>query len=134
MLKTNLLLIVTVSLFSTASELTALELISDGKPVSTIVVPDKATDLEQEAAKKLADYLKRASGAELPIVAESQKSSGNLISVGKTRLAMTAGITGEGLKYDGYRLVVKGETLYLLGRDTSFIQENTRVGAQAPIR
>jgi hypothetical protein len=134
MLKTNLLLIVTVSLFSTASELTALELISDGKPVSTIVVPDKATDLEQEAAKKLADYLKRASGAELPIVAESQKSSGNLISVGKTRLAMTAGITGEGLKYDGYRLVVKGETLYLLGRDTSFIQENTRVGAQGSIR
>src|SRR5882672_7646817 len=118
MLKISFLLIITFCLFSMTGELTSLELISNGKPVSTIVVPDKATDLEQEAARKLSDYLKRSSGAELPIVIESQKPSGTLVSVGKTRLAMTAGISDEGLKYDGYHVVVKGGTLYLLGRDT----------------
>src|ERR1043166_3893 len=118
-MKTNFFVFATVCLCSGAGELIALELISDGKAVSTIVVPDKASDMEREAAKKLSDYLKSSSGAELPIVAESQKPSGTVISVGKTRLAMTAGVTDNGLKFDGYRVVAKGRTLYLLGRDTT---------------
>ena len=134
----------TICLFGVNAE--AMDLVRDGKAVSTIVVPDQATETEQGAANRLVKYLKMASGAELPIVKESAvqalaKPGGKtLISVGKTDLAGQAGVTDKGLKYDGYRLVVKGKTLYLLGRDTNMI-EAQRIfkaplmgGAQGSIR
>ena len=86
-------------------------------------------------------YLRMASGALLPVVKESARpESEPLISVGKTKMANEAGITEEGLKYDGYRLAVKGDNLYLLGRDTELIEAQRifRVqlmgGAQGSIR
>ena len=100
----------------------ALDLVRDGKAVSTIVVPDQATETEQGAAEKLVKYLKMSSGAELPIVKESARPADTtIISMGKTEMARKAGITEEGLKFDGYHLAVKGKTLYLLGRDTDMI-------------
>ncbi len=118
-----------------------LDLVRDGKAVSTIVLPDKATETERGAAERLVKYLKMASGAELPVVRESDSvRSETLISVGRTRRTGQAGVTDEGLKYDGYRLTVKGNTLYLLGRDTDLI-EAQRIfraplmgGAQGSIR
>ena len=63
-----------------------------------------------------------ASGAELPLVSEATApESEGLVSVGKTDLAERAGVTVAGLKFDGYRLTVKGRTLFLLGRDTDMI-------------
>ncbi len=119
----------------------AMDLIRDGKAVSTIVVPEQATEVEQAAAKRLVKYLKMATGAELPIVQESVSPRGeSLISVGKTDLASKAGITDAGLNYDGYRLAVEGNTLYLLGRDTDMIavqqifKAPLQGGAQGSIR
>ena len=48
----------------------ALDLVRDGKAVSAIVLPDKATETERGAAERLVKYLKMATGAELPIVNE----------------------------------------------------------------
>ena len=109
-----------VCLFGAPAE--ALDLVRNGKSVSTIVVPNQATATEREAAERLVKYLKMASGAKLHIIRESDRpKDASLISVGKTELANEAGITEEGLKYDGYRLAVKGNNLYLLGRDTELI-------------
>jgi hypothetical protein len=85
-----------------------LDLIRDGQAVSTIVVPAQASELEKQGAETLAKYLKLASGAELPVVPESPGLQGTRISVGKTEMAEAAGITDQGLKYDGYRIAVKG--------------------------
>ena len=119
----------------------AFDLVRDGKAVSTIVIPDQATETEQGAAERLVKYLKMASGAELPIVKESAKPENvTLISVGKTKMANEAGITEEGLKYDGYHLAVKDTTLYLVGRDTDFVLGQSvpyaelMAGAQGTIR
>ncbi len=112
----------------------ALDLIRDGRPASTIVLPDNATPLEQEGAQTLVKYLKLASGAELPIAKESDKPAGTLISIGHTKLAERAGVTEKGLKFDGYRLVAKKGTLYLLGRDQEIMKappgQGDRIGAQ----
>lgn len=110
----------------------ALNLVNDGKAVSAIVIPDKATPAEQQAATKLAQYLKQSSGAELPVIVEGAKPADTaIISIGKTEMAKKAGVTDEGLKYDGYRLIVKGGTLYLLGRDTDMVKVP---GAQGSLR
>ncbi len=76
----------------------ALGLVRDGNAVSTIVIPDEATQLEQEGAQTLVKYIEMASGAALPIVKESEKTGGRLISLGKTKMAARAGGTGRGLK------------------------------------
>ena len=116
----------------------ALDLVRDGKPSASIVIPDKPTQLEREAAQKLVQYLKLASGAELPVVPESQKPAGTLISLGKTRLAASAGVSDDKLVFDGYRLLVKNGTLFLLGRDQEIMKappgQGDRIGAQGSIR
>jgi hypothetical protein len=55
------------------------------------------------------------------VVPEGPDLPGTLISLGKTRMAKAAGITAQGLRYDGYRIAVKGGRLFLLGRDTDII-------------
>ena len=113
----------------------ALDLVKDGKPACTIVVPDKATPLEREGAETLVKYIKMASGATLPIVSEAARPAGTVVSVGRTKLAERAGISGDGLKVDGYHLRVKGGALYLMGRDGKIIEvRRQRVGAQGSIR
>ena len=129
--------VVCAALLLVAIQAPALDLVKDGKAVSAIVVPDTATPQEQEGAQTLARYLQMSSGADLPIVKESDKPAGALVSVGKTQMAQEAGITDAGLKYDGYRLVVRGATLYLVGRDTDLIgdkamQSSGRRGAGIP--
>ena len=94
-----------------------LTLVWNGKPVSTIVIPDKPTHWETIAARWLQTYVAKSSGAKLSIVPESKAPKGNLISVGHTNLARKQGIKTDDLKYDGCKMIVKGKVLYLIGRD-----------------
>ena len=116
-----------------------LYLVKDGKPQGTIVLADGAGNYQKWAAQWLRDYVKRASGATLPIVTEGKAPAGALISVGHTKMAARAGLTTDDLKYDGCKLLVKGNVLYLIGRDAAFSSRDKRPspwrgGAQGTIR
>ena len=104
-----------VTAFSLSAE--ALDLVKDGKPRAMIVVADDAGPWQTWAAGWLQSYLRRATGATLSIVKESEAPKGTLISVGRTRLSKQAGIRTDDLQWDGCKLVVKGRVLYLIGRD-----------------
>ena len=95
-----------------------LRLVVDGHAASTIVTADDADWWQRMAAGWLQDYVERATGARLPIVRESESPAGTLISVGHTQRAAQAGITSEDLKWDGCRLAVRDNVVYLLGRDS----------------
>ena len=98
----------------------ALSLVHGGQPVSTIVIPAGGDVWTvQLAANYIQEYVRKATGAELPIVSEDQSPAGNLISVGHTLLAAEAGITTDGLELDSCRLVAKDNVLFLIGRDGS---------------
>ncbi len=94
-----------------------LFLVKESKPVATIVIPKEHDRWTETAAKWLSEYISKATGAKLDIVCEDTNPSGTLISVGHTKLAEKAGVNVSGLKWDGCKLVVKGNTLFLLGRD-----------------
>ena len=98
-----------------------LVLVKDGVATSTIVVADDADWWQRQAAKWVQDYVARATGAKLPIVPESKAGNGTMISVGHTKLAKKARVTTKGLKWDGCRLVVKKNVLFLIGRDSTGI-------------
>ncbi|HCN09868.1 MAG TPA: hypothetical protein DIT01_18235, partial [Lentisphaeria bacterium] len=98
-----------------------LELVVDNQPRSTIVVADDADWWQRMAAGWLQEYVDKATGAELPIVKESDAPEGTLISVGHTKLAQAAGVTTDDLKWDGCHILVKDNVLFLIGRDSKGI-------------
>lgn len=112
----------------------ALDLVQDGQPLATIVVPDGADEFVRKAAGWLQEYVRKSTGAELPIVIAGKQGRGALISLGPTKLAAAAGVSAEGLKWDGCRLVVKGRTLFLIGRDTPGVGRRTYLGAKGSAR
>ena len=98
-------------------EADALYLVRNGRPRATIVIPAKPDKWTQKAAEWLAQYVKESTGAVLKVQKENASLKGALISVGHTELLKRAGLTTDGLKYDGCRLVVRGNAVFLFGTD-----------------
>ena len=109
----------------TANTASGLSLVEDGKAVATIVIPEPNDSDPHDnwwilgmPVGYLKDYVRKATGAELKVVTEGQPlPDGALVSVGHTKLARKAGVTADDLKLDSCKLVVKGRTLFLIGRD-----------------
>ena len=70
-----------------ASRGKCVPLVKDGNALAEIVVPEQAGPAELYAARELADYLRRISGATVPIRTEAQAAKGSRILVGRTRAA-----------------------------------------------
>ncbi|MDO9536859.1 MAG: DUF4838 domain-containing protein, partial [Thermoplasmata archaeon] len=104
-----------------------LQIVTNGAPDAAIVVPDGSDEIANTAALWVQEYVEKASGARLDIVSESNLPKGTIISIGPTQIAKKAKIGTSSLKWDGCRLAVKGNVLYLIGRD-----ENTTSASDVP--
>lgn len=95
----------------------ALKLATDGKTDYVILLPLKPTSQEDKAAADLAMWLKEMTGAEFPIIKETNKAQcpAQIISIGRTRAAFTSGLSDSNLGREGYKIVVRGDQLFLLG-------------------
>ena len=102
---------------ASAAAADALALVADGRPSATIAIPDDADSWTKMAAGWVQEYVEKSTGAKLDVVAESSAPVGTLISVGHTKLAERAGVRADDLRFDGCRMVVKGNVLFLIGRD-----------------
>lgn len=96
-----------------------IDLIRDGKPAATVVIPDDRNPLALSAAAFLVDTLAAASGARLPVVPESAAPAGTRVYVGLTKASEKAGLAVAGMK--GLACVLKAVdgNLYLAGNDHS---------------
>jgi len=109
----------------------AFPLAKDGKPQATIVVAKAATQpaKDDDAAKKvqtaaadLQQYVRKISGAELPIVADDARPEGPLVLVGRSRLTdemhieIPSGLT-PARKEEGFVVRAAGDRLLLAGND-----------------
>ncbi|MCC7494982.1 MAG: DUF4838 domain-containing protein [Fimbriimonadaceae bacterium] len=112
----------------------AVELVSEGRPVATVVLPAAPLPAEVAAAEELRYHLQRASGAVLPLVREPVLPDGNLVLLGATAAAREAGLTAAGLAPNHALLRQRGPRLFLVGDDSPgevfWIQHGnrTRVG------
>jgi hypothetical protein len=112
-----------------------LWLVKGGQPAATIVIPEDSAYWMTQAAQWLVEYVQKASNAELKIVREAKATpAGNIISIGPTKLAADAGVDDRGLKWDACKLVVKGDVLFLLGRDDAGTKTHNWVGARGTNR
>jgi len=128
----QLLLVVPVR--SAAADPDTMELVRDGRPVATVLVPEKADQWTRTASGWLVDYLRRSTGARLSVVSEPASPEGIVISVGHTRRAVAFAIKLDGLRWDDCRLVVKRRTLFLIGRDDAGTKTHDWVGARGTCR
>ena len=103
--------------FAACSRGLALDIVRDGKASATVVVARDAGMWQRAAAAYLRDYVQEATGCRLTMVTEGEGASGNLVCVGRTQRSVAAGIETSALKWDGCRLVARGNVLFLVGRD-----------------
>jgi len=90
-----------------------IKLVTDQKPVSEIILPEQASPLEKKSASILQEYVRRITGATLPIQTVPSQNIAHLIYVGSA--ATRVGQFIEPLKAEGYEIDVRGGNIYLYG-------------------
>lgn len=105
---------------ATISETDGIELVRDGRPVAVIIVPDDSYPVVDYAAQELQYHIKRASGALLPIQAESHTTPGPSprIYLGPCNATQAARVDPSALPPAGYIIQSSQHALFLTGRDS----------------
>ena len=97
----------------------AVELVKDGKPLSTIVIAKEMLktprSIELKAAKELQAHVKMATGAELPIEADNAVTGGVHILIGESDLTRQLKIGVDGLRPEGFRVKTFDGGLAIVG-------------------
>lgn len=107
-----------------------LVLARDGVAGATIVVRANATALERVPARDLRTYIRKISGARLPIVEEEHSPAGNLILVGHSRLTREMGVLPEDFAGDSFLIRVTSSRLVLAGGDAELGERQSSGGAK----
>ncbi len=96
-----------------------LVIVRDHVPQAAIVIPDSANRVVQYAAEELQHHIRKATGAELPIVRDADHPSRRrAICLGPTRRAQDAGIRPDELEPNGFIIRRVGGDLLLAGHDS----------------
>ena len=114
-------------LFSVQAALADLQLVTRGKARTVIIIPEDAGFVTDSAAREMQAYLKKISGADVPIYLENSFSFGPdyhwldskfpVISIGRTELAAAAGLSVDNLGPEGFLIETKNNALFILGRE-----------------
>ena len=90
-------------------------IIKNGQPNTEIVVPQSPQSSVKLAANELQGYLKKITGAEIPINTEPSADFPVKIYLGTSRHTERLGVTDEGLECGAFRIQSGGDWLVLLG-------------------
>lgn len=114
-----------------------LEIVSNGKPQTVIVTPDKPSPAAALGSKVLAEHIRQISGAQVQILTESSLGNSQIenkrltvsnsalndistfILVGESSLAGKLGVTSDGLGAGGIRMRTTENAIVLLGADNA---------------
>ncbi|MCE9607692.1 MAG: DUF4838 domain-containing protein [Planctomycetia bacterium] len=115
------LLVLSAALLAPSAALHAADafLVEDGQPRAEIVIAENPQRSARLAAHDLQTYVKKMSGAHLPIVVTPSESAVKVF-VGRSEHTDRLKITAEGLKHGAYRIVSGDKWLVLIGDDTEF--------------
>ena len=90
-------------------------LVQDGVSRYSIYCDAKAPPSVRLAADELQFWLKISTGAKLPII---HQPTSPMVCLGDNKGFQQAGLTTDKIKLEGFRIVTRGENLYILGIDT----------------
>jgi len=92
-------------------------IVKGGEPAATIVVGEGASEEEMFAANELQTYVRKVSGALIPIKKDNEEFSGNIIAVGRNKVNLNANLGFDKLEREGFRIKTSGNSLSLVGKD-----------------
>jgi len=95
-------------------------LVEDGRAQAEIIIAPDPPRTVRLAARELQTYLRKISGATLPIATAPDRRVPVQVYVGRSRHTDDLGIAADGLKDGAYRIVSGEGRLVLIGRDTDF--------------
>lgn len=102
-------------LIVTAAAQPGLTIVKNGKSNYTIVIAKNADSTVRRAASILQDYLKKISGAQLPVITDAQSPSAREIVIGNNTRSKKDQSLAVNLKEDGYYIKTKAATLFITG-------------------
>ncbi len=91
----------------------------DGATEYVIVIPESPTNLERRAAEELALWLGEITGAQFPVVPDTEPTQERELSVGRTTRLDDTQIAWREPGREGYAIVVDGERVLLIGGEQS---------------
>jgi len=110
-------------------------LVQNGAPRSAIVVEEGASDFARLAVQELRYHIRRASGADLPVVnpaeAERLPSETVRIVIGPGPLAERLGVDVAGLEPEQYRITTVGNSVVFVGHDLGKLGPTTSSAVSA---
>ncbi len=107
-------------------------LVKEEKAASVIILGDAVDSDLHQIALDFVETVRQATSAEIPILAESGAATGLPAEVARIYLgpcaeAAALGITPEGLPEEGYRIVTRGNALYIVGRDEARPEDELQI-------
>ncbi len=100
-----------------------LTIVQNHKSTYAIVIPADSSDMLKDAAAELQRCITIATEVTLPIVRDNEAVAGNIISVGQTKQAKSAGISTAGIKEEGFQIATKNKNLYIIGVDINLTRD-----------
>lgn len=95
-------------------------IVRDGAPRSQIVIAEKPTRMQKLAAEELRGYVRKITGADLPVVTVPSGETPVRIYVGRSVHIDRLGLDDRGLDHGAYRIKSGPDYLVLLGSDADF--------------
>jgi len=96
-------------------------IVKDGRPNARIVISETPPRSVRLAADELRTYIKRISGATLPITTEPADDGTVNIYVGRSEHTEKLGVSDKGLKHGAYRIAAGAGWMVLIGHDADFV-------------
>ena len=98
------------------------DVVKDGRPNATVVIPAKADRLVKTAADDFVYHVRLITGATLPVVGDDQPvPAGNRVLIGDSRLTREMGISVDPLPREGFRILTTADTLAIVGKDKPLV-------------
>ena len=115
-----LMLLIVMDSSMSAPSSDSLMLVHDGRPLATILISEEPSGAVQLAACELQHYIRKISGATVPIVRNPTEVRGTVILVGASKATEELGFRNEDFKQREHLLETRPGTpraLILMGRD-----------------
>lgn len=97
------------------SQATSLALVEKGATSYTIYYAPDAPDAVKVAAQELQRVIQTSTGVEIPI---GDSPAAKMICLGDNDASREVGLSAEGLAEDAFRLVTRGSSVYIIGKDS----------------
>ncbi len=95
----------------------AADIVKDGKPIAEIILVESPDQSIKVAAEEVQKYIEKMSGAKLDIVPAPTGKYPTRIYVGESDFTRKLGFSLKDVKYDGYKIRVKGDDIIIAGID-----------------